>query len=242
MDVYLVPVGADRYELYCEIAEEPEPEPSDTTEGNAATATTVFGRFKTRFIEPLKKRVHDTIADAEREWRERQAGRIDTPSGWWGRSKARARGWLAERVAEQRLLWHLRKQDTATLTYPADRSSDASLTLMRDSLQRDFERHRRWFVINVVGFIASGLTFLVPGPNLLAYYFFFRLAGHYLSMKGARHGLDLVVWTPEPSVPLTDLRAAAAMPPAERGDRVRAIAAALGLEHLATFFNRVAAV
>jgi hypothetical protein len=83
---------------------------------------------------------------------------------------------------------------------------------------------------------------IVPGPNLLAYYFLFRLAGHYLSMKGARQGLDLVNWTPRACPELTELRAAAALPAPERAERVRAIAAALGLEHFATFFNRLAAV
>jgi hypothetical protein len=156
--------------------------------------------------------------------------------------KARARAWIAEKVAEQRLLWHMRKQETCALVYPADATADAALVLMRDSLQRDYERHRRWFAWNSVGFVASGITFFVPGPNLLAYYFFFRLAGHYMSMKGARQGLDVVVWAPRASSELCELRVLAALPPADRVEQVRAIEQALGLEHLATFFNRVATV
>ena len=93
-----------------------------------------------------------------------------------------------------------------------------------------------------MGFVASGVTFFVPGPNLLAYYFFFRLAGHYMSMKGARQGLDLVAWAPRSSEELRQLRELASMPPAERAERVQAISTSLGLEHLATFFNRVTAV
>lgn len=230
MDVYLVPIGHDRHELYCEVPDDP----ADAHDPDAPDTQTFLGRFK--------QRIQTTIADAEREWRERQAGRLETPTSRWGRVKARARAWVAEKVAEQRLLWHLRRQDTCALYYAEDSSSDAAILLMRESLQRDFERHRKWFAVNVVGFLASGIAFLVPGPNVFAYYFFFRLAGHYLSMKGARQGLDLVVWEPRPSRALAELRAAAALPVQERAERVRAIAASLQLEHLATFFSRVAAV
>lgn len=230
MDVFLVPTGHGRHELYCEVS------------GDAAAIADDEQPDETTFIGRLRKRAHDAIADAEREWRERQAGRLEMPSGRWGRMKARARAWVAEKVAEQRLLWHMRKQETCLLVHAADTRPDAALVLMRDGLQRDYERHRRWFAWNTVGFIASGVTFFVPGPNLLAYYFFFRLAGHYMSMKGARHGLDLVTWTSRPCEELRELRELAGVPPAERVERVREIARSLGLENLATFFNRVTAV
>lgn len=229
MDVLLVPVGHGKHELYCEIAD-------------ASVVADDETHDETTFIGRMKKRAQDAIAEAEHEWRERQAGRLEQPSGRWGRMKARARAWIAEKVAEQRLLWHLRRQESCALVYPADATADAAVVLMRDSLQRDYERHRRWFAWNTAGFVASGITFFVPGPNLLAYYFFFRLAGHYMSMKGARQGLDVVAWAPRASDELRELRALAALPPAERVERVRAIEQALGLEHLATFFNRVAAV
>jgi hypothetical protein len=238
MDVYLVPVGHGRHELYCEVHDEPEP----AAETEPADTTTWMGRAKARLITPLVNRAHGAIADAEREWRERQAGRLEEPSGRWGRAKASMRAWIAEKVAEQRLLWHLRKQETSTLFHPDDTTADDATSVMRASLQRDFERHRLWFGLNVLFFILSGLTFLVPGPNLLAYYFFFRLAGHYMSMRGARNGLDCVQWTACPRRELTDLRAIASLPAPDRAARVRPIAEALKLEHFATFFNRVAAV
>ena len=238
MDVYLVPVGHGRHELYCEVHDEPEA----AIEEEHADPATFMGRMKARFITPLVVRAHAAIADAEREWRERQAGRLEEPEGRWGRAKAWMRAWVAEKVAEQRLLWHLRKQETCTLFHPDDATVEAATEVMRASLQKDFERHRLWFGLNVLFFILSGLTFLVPGPNLLAYYFFFRLAGHYMSMRGARHGLDAVDWTPHACRELTELRAIASLPVLDRAARVQPIADALRLEHLATFFNRVAAV
>ena len=230
MDVFLVPVGHGRHELYCEIA------------ADASTVADDARPDETTFIGRMKKRVHDAIAEAEHEWRERQAGRLEMPTGRWGRIKARARAWMAEKVAEQRLLWHLRRQETCALVHPADATSDAALVLMRDGLQRDYERHRRWFAWNSVGFVASGVTFFVPGPNILAYYFFFRLAGHYMSMKGARQGLDLVAWAPRPSEELRQLRDLNAVPPAGRTERAHANSRPLGLEQLAPLFYRVTAV
>ena len=81
------------------------------------------------------------------------------------------------------------------------------------SSRRDFEKHRFWLTIDALGFIASGLLFLVPGPNAVAYYFAFRLVGHYLSMRGARQGLSVV------RVALRRERAARRVAP---GDRSRA--------------------
>lgn len=95
-------------------------------------------------------------------------------------------------------------------------------------------------IVDSVGFVLSGVFFLVPGPNLVAYYFLFRLVGHYLSMRGARHGLNGVVWTYEPCEPLAALRQVFHLPVSERHRYVREIAAQLKLAHLPRFFRRAA--
>lgn len=239
MDVYLVPVGQGRHELYCEVADATDVSGSEPPPADPAT---LAGRFHARFIAPLARRAQHAIADAEREWREHQAGRIETPKTRWGRIKARVRSYIAEKVAEQRLLWHMRGQDACRLFHAEDTTSDDAASMMRAILQRDYDRHRKWFFVHTTLFVASGIFFFIPGPNLVAYIFFFRLVGHYLSMKGARQGLDAATWTTEPCRELCELKTVASMPAPERAARVRAIADALGLEHLATFFNRVAAV
>ena len=94
MDVYLVPVGGERYELYCEVPDEPE-EPA------AEPPTGFFRRMKHRFTTML--------AEAERE---RRHGHPEPEHvGMARRVKARSMRWVAESIAEQRLLWHLRRQD-----------------------------------------------------------------------------------------------------------------------------------
>ncbi len=223
MDVYLVPIGQDRYELYCEVPDEPEPPPDEAAAG---------------FFKRLKQYFSAMLAEAERE---RRRSHVDQPArGTFGRLKARTLRYVAESIAEQRLLWHLRRQTSACLFFPDDLEEDRAVKLLRRQLGRDFEKHRFWLIVDSLGFIASGVFFFLPGPNLVAYYFAFRIVGHYLSMRGARQGLDAVQWTSERSGPLAELRRAIDLDADERERRVRGVADALKLEHLVKFFERMA--
>jgi K+-H+ exchange-related protein len=223
MDVYLVPIGRERYELYCEVPDEPEPVESDEPAG---------------FVKRMKRRFSAMLAEAERE---RRHGHVDPQArGLGARLKARTLRYVAESIAEQRLLWHLRRQSDACLFFPDDLEESGARTLLRRQLGRDFERHRFWLIVDSVGFIASGALFFLPGPNLVAYYFAFRMVGHYLSMRGARQGLDAVEWTSERSAPLSELRHAMHLEGDERDRRVHDVAEALKLEHLVKFFQRTA--
>jgi len=223
MDVYLVPIGQDRYELYCEVPDEPEPSPDEEPAG---------------FFRRMKQRFSTMLAEAERE---RRRSHAEEPArGALGRIKARTLRYVAESIAEQRLLWHLRRQTAACLFFPDDLEEHRATTLLRRQLGRDFEKHRFWLIVDSLGFIGSGVLFFLPGPNLVAYYFAFRIVGHYLSMRGARQGLDAVQWTAERSSPLAELRRVIALDADERDRRVQDVAAALKLEHLVKFFERMA--
>lgn len=223
MEVFLVPVGAARYELYCEVPDEPETPETAAQHG---------------FFKRMIHRFRETIAEAERE---RHKGRKDhEPGGWLSRVKTRLLRWVAESIAEQRLLWHLRRQDAAAFVYPDDIPEPAAVAERTRQLRADFEKHRFWLIIDSLGFITSGVLVLVPGPNILAYYFAFRIVGHFLSLRGARKGLTIMNWRNESSAPLTELRRALDLGPDVREPRVRDIAGRLRLEHLATFFERMA--
>jgi Mitochondrial K+-H+ exchange-related len=222
MDVYLVPVGADRYELYCEV---PDDEPHD-----------VDAEAQRGFVRKITHKFSEMLAEAERERRHGS----DVPRGWLGRLKARSMRWVAEAVAEQRLLWHLRRQDAACFYYPDDMEEARAAAQLRDHLRRDFDKHRFWLAIDTLGFVASSALMLVPGPNVLAYYFAFRLVGHYLSLRGAKRGLGGVAWTYAPSAPLAELRRVIGLAPDAREEHVQDVAVRLRLEHLASFFRRTA--
>jgi len=238
MDVYLVPVGAERHELYCEVPDEPEvDEPEETAPrggfyGNPIVSA-VFG-----FFRRLRVRFREMLAEAERE--RRQSRPTPVEGGWLSRVKARSMRWVAESIAEQRLLWHLRQQTDACLMYPDDLAEAAALETMRGSLRRDFDKHRFWLTIDALLLVASGVLALVPGPNVLAYYFAFRVVGHYLSLRGAKQGLSGVRWKTEACEALSELRRAIDLAPDVRERRVHELAHRLRLEHLASFFERTA--
>ena len=237
MDVYLVPLGADRHELYCEVPDdEPEVAPAeDDTDKPTGRLHWLRPRV---LLRRLRKRFREMLAEAERE--RRHAHSSPPPTGWLGRVNARTMRWVAESIAEQRLLWHLRQQESACLYYPDDLQESEAVALLRGSLNKDFEKHRFWLIIDSLGFIASGAVMLVPGPNLLAYYFAFRLVGHYFSLRGAKQGLMVIQWRHEPSPLLTELRRVAALAPEVREERVHDLASRLRLEHLPSFFQRAA--
>ena len=226
MDVFLVPVAPDRYELYCEEPDEPE-------------APVEAGTAGPGFFRRLMLRFREQLAEAERAGRHGpQPG--DARPSLLGRMKARTLRWVAESIAEQRLLWQLRGKDTVLLVFPADLTEAQARELLRRSLQRDWERHRFWLAIDGVGAALSALLILLPGPNFVGYYFIFRIVGHYFSLRGARQGLNIVTWTTEASPPLATLRTMVGEAPEAREDRVREVASALRLEHLAGFFQRSA--
>jgi hypothetical protein len=227
MDVFLIPIGSERYELYCEVPDE------DPTAGADASGG---------FFKRLMHRFREALAEAERERRRGQPPPLPeggSPSLYQRAKRATLRR-IAETIAEQRLLWHLRRQETAVGWYPADLSQEAALRVLRVSLGADYDHHRRWLVIDGILFVLSGALVLVPGPNVVAYYLAFRLVGHYLSMRGARQGLDGVRWDLRPSDALAELRPLITLEPQMREARVVAIAERLRLERLVTFFDRLA--
>jgi hypothetical protein len=216
MDVYLVPVGDDRYELYCERAERADADASPPTGWRRVTA--IFTR---------------ALAEGERA-RHAPAPDNEAPHG-------RARRWfarkLAEAVSEQRLLWHLRHETHVRLVHADDLTAPAAIDLSRKSLSGDRDKHLRWAIVDGTLALLCAPIALLPGPNVFAYYFLFRSGGHYLSWRGAGQGLTAITWDPQSSPHLTALRQALHLSPDVRSQRLDEIAAALGLDRLASFVD-----
>ena len=219
--VYLIPVGHGRYELYSEAADEAQP-------GDAPSPTDPWWR---RTLHRLQEQWHEAVDSA----------RGTAPSaGWLARTRDRVVRRAAESIAEQRTLWSLRHVTAASLVHPDD-VPEAGAIAARDRLLAHARRHHgRWLAIDSLLFGLSGLLMLVPGPNILAYYFAFRLAGHYLSWRGARQALEATAWRQRPEPALAELGQLASAPRAARTARVHAIADGLNLPRLAAFFDRTA--
>jgi len=108
MDVYFIPVAQDRYELYCE---------HETNADESVADVQPKGRFAALYAN-----FKETLARVEEE---RLSGdkRLEAgPRSWTDRLKDRAMCWIAEKIAEQRLLWWLRNEFDLMLHYPDYRS------------------------------------------------------------------------------------------------------------------------
>ncbi len=218
-----MPVGAAAHELYCEV-------PVDAPEGPAPGG----------FFRRLVRRFRDVLDEAERERRARMSGTPAEPEarGWWMRIRRRTMRWVAEAVAEQRLLWHLRTCDEAVLVYPSDLTASDADARLRASLLHDLKRHARWLVVDIFGVGVSLLLVPIPGPNIIGYYFAFRLVAQFFSVRGAKHGLDRTRWSARASTDLLEVRRLIALPDSDRDAGLREIQLRLGLEHFAAFVAR----
>ena len=221
-----MPLGPERHELYCEPSDDDE-----TASDSAAPAPGFFSRMRRRFTEMMR------AAEVARARRAR--GEYDPIDTWWERTRARVLAKVADAVAEQRLLWHLRHLEAANLYHPSDMTGERALVIMRASMVRDRDRHFRWLMIDAFLLILSGALVVVPGPNVLGYYFAFRVVGHYLSWRGARQSLEAVTWTTATCDPLIELRDALDLAPQQRDARIDELAERLRLPRLALFVNRI---
>lgn len=227
MDVFVIPLGRDHYELYneqpVELDHDPAPSPGLVSRG--------------------LKRLSAWLRDAEDRQRDTSRGR---PTSWAGRLQDRALAWVVDRIAEQRLLWNLRGATAATVAHPHDMPFEQVMTVVHADLRRSYDRHRKWLLIDGIALVFSGIVLgplflLIPGiANLPAAYFAFRVFGHFLSMRGASQGLHRVSWSSRPCPPLVELRDVAGLAPEARDARIQDIADRLRLEHLTTFFKRLA--
>ena len=191
-------------------------------------------------IDRMKRRFAEMLREAE-EWRHRRHERDVGPVSFVTKVRRRAMGFVVERIAEQRLLWHMRKADEICALIPADMPSADANTVIRAMLKKDTDHHIRWMLIDLVLLIASVPLVLIPGPNIPGFYFTFQVVGHFLSWRGAKRGLALESWTFKPSDDLAELRQAMLLAAPQRERRFRELADRLRLEHLATFCESVAA-
>ena len=217
--IYLLPVGRGRFELYAEPLDEGAGgEPDGLWRRHAH-------RLHTRWRDAVRDARHERTADAT--------------------IFAHARDWTVRRtadaIAEQRALWTLRRAGSAVLVHPADLSPAQAEAVRGRLLVAARTHHARWLLVDAVVFVASGVFVLVPGPNVIAYYFAFRVVGHFFSWRGARQALQSTMWRLRPEPALAELGQLAALPRDARASRLDAIASRLNLPRLAAFFDRTAA-
>jgi K+-H+ exchange-related protein len=224
LNVYFIPLAGGRFEPYFEQDEAPEPEPGQ------AGRQGFFARMGARFAEMVRE------AELQRHEKTHEA-----PTTTLGRLQRKLLCWVAERVAEQRLLWRLRRADRAELHVSEELDPNEALRLFRQGLQKDADRHLRLLALHALGLIASLPFVVVPGPNVFGYFFTFTVVGHFLAFRGARRGLREVEWSVTPNPALTTIGRAVVTEPPERYRLIHEAAERLRLAHLARFVERMAA-
>jgi hypothetical protein len=217
--VFLVPAGRDRFELYSEPPEEPGAAPAHDA-----------GRIR-QWTHAAHLR-WQTLVDRARR---------GESAGAFGRWRDALVCRLAESIAEQRTLWALRRQPAALLEYPSTIDETRARRVLDRALGSARLHHGRWLIVDLLLFIASGVLFFVPGPNVVAYYLAFRVVGHFNSWRGARYAIAETVWSLRPDEDLAELSSLVDQPREARAGRVEAIAERLNLRRLSAFFDRVAA-
>jgi hypothetical protein len=80
-------------------------------------------------------------------------------------------------------LWSAR---TVELYHPAARRGDEVRAIWMDYLRQQWRRHLVWLIVNAVIAPISVLFAILPGPNLIGYWFAYRAIHHSLVVWGIR--------------------------------------------------------
>lgn len=218
MNLFLVPASRGQFELYAETPEDLEDAPGDQA-------------------GVLRRWGHGAVV----RWRALvDASRRGSGDGRAARWRDGLVCYLADSISEGRTLWALGSAHEAIVHVPSTFESGQARPVLMRLLGQARRRHLRWFLIDLVLFVASGPFAIVPGPNMLAYYLAFRLVGHFQSWRGSRQGMERVRWSFEPDAGLAELQMLVDAPRETRAPRVAAIAEELKLPRLSAFFDRVA--
>jgi hypothetical protein len=231
MDVFVIPLGVGKYALYCE----PGASAVSDVEADAADRG-IFAKIRrsfARLVRMAEERQHRHTVEIGRRPR------------WIAHGQDVVFGWVAKKIAEQRLLWNLRTATAAVVVHPHDMTFDQVMVLVRRILDHDYRRHRLWTWLDGAMFAITGVLLgpfflLIPGiANIPAMYFGFRAVGHWFSMRGATNGLRAVSWSGRPCPSLGELRELGALEPGARAARIHDVAARLRLAHLSAFVESV---
>lgn len=221
MQLHLLFLGRGRFELYAE-------PPDDSADAGELHDDT--GRVR-RWLHKGREQWQLLVDRA----------RIGHATGSFARWRDSIVCRLADSIDDQRTLWALRKGRHLELLFPDSIADEEARRRLDTILAAARWHHGKWAVIDLLLFIASGVLFFIPGPNIVAYYLGFRTFGHLQSWRGARTALTDVHWTMTPNGALTELGRLADEPHSVREPAVADIARRLHLEHLPAFLERALA-
>jgi hypothetical protein len=146
----------------------------------------------------LRGWLHDRYARFKSAWQHSEASAMR-----WMR---RAWDWLHSFAhPDEAMLARLRSARRIDLHHPATRPGDEVRAIWRDYLAQQWRRHLVWMSINGVIAPFSVIFAILPGPNLIGYWFAYRAIHHLLVIWGiarVRRNRILTALLPLPALDL----------------------------------------
>jgi hypothetical protein len=165
--IYLLLLDHERFFFYADVSTEPRAQ-HESPESGAAPRSGLRGWLHARW---------EKLAAL---WQHGESGAIV-----WVR---RAWEWLHTLAhPDEAMLARLRGARTIDLHYPATRSSIEVREIWREYLSYQWWRHVLWLAVNgAVAPPAIAILWILPGPNLIGYWFLYRAIHHALVLWGIR--------------------------------------------------------
>jgi len=162
--IYLLLIDQEQFLFYSDESEAAQ-EPQDGVDSVRNAQPGLAGWLYTK-LEKLKRRWHDAESGLT-HWLRRC---------WeWLHSWSHPDEWM---------LSQLRSAKMIELHHPASRSDDEVLTIWRDYVTQQQTRHLVWLTINGVVAPFTVLFAVLPGPNVIGYWFLYRAIHHLLVVWG----------------------------------------------------------
>ncbi len=166
MKIYLLSIDHARFFFYSDESEASH-DPDDTDDASNPPSAGVRGWFRARY-ERFKS-----------AWQHADSGAFL----WMRRSWEWLRTWAHP---DEAMLARLRSARRVDLHHPTARSSDEVRTIWAEYLERQGRRHLFWLIVNGLIAPVSALLAILPGPNLIGYWFAYRAIHHSLVVWGIR--------------------------------------------------------
>ncbi|AMV37702.1 hypothetical protein [Planctomyces sp. SH-PL62] len=133
---------------------------------------------------------------AERKWAEMEA-RWKESEGTAARWSRRAWDWLhSGRRPDEELLARLGAVDVVVVRHPASLPERKARTIWKRYLARRARSHLFWLIVDgVLAPVTGLLLWLVPGPNVVGFWFTYRAFNHYVIVRA----LHRARWNPPPT-------------------------------------------
>ena len=229
MDVFVIPIGPDRYELYCETA-------AERSAGRRRRPRTVRQTAAPLFRDAARRRGAAAASAPRTDDEPTRAGSAGCRSASSpGSPSASPSSACSGTCAGRRPRSRAHPQDM-TFEQVHDAGPPHAAARLRSSSAAGWSIDTLFVLDRSSRTVACSSRVRICSP----YYFAFRVVGHWLSMRGAAQGLHRVAWTGRPCPPLTSCASVATLEPPARDGASRTSPTRLRLQHLSTFFERVA--